>query len=79
MKSLFKAVLVTGLIGVGVGMWFGVNIGKGHEFYGNPFAGAAACTPDGEVAQDLIEKGADMLHESKEALKEKTKQALDKL
>lgn len=79
MKSLFKAVLVTGLIGVGVGFWFGVNVGKGNDFYTNPFAGAAACTPTGEAAEDLLDKGADMLHESKEALKEKTKQALDKL
>lgn len=79
MKSVFKAVLLSVLIGVAVGFWFGVNVGKGNDFYTNPFAGAASCTPSGEAAEDLLGKGADMLHESKEALKEKTKQALDKL
>ncbi|MBI3562289.1 MAG: hypothetical protein HY080_11320 [Gammaproteobacteria bacterium] len=34
----FRPMLVGIIIGVLVGLWFGVNIGKGRPFYGNPFA-----------------------------------------
>lgn len=31
--------LITGLLlGFAVGMWFGVNIGKGNKIFSNPFA-----------------------------------------
>ena len=36
MKNL-KLILFGLIIGVVVGMWFGVNIGKGKPFYTNPF------------------------------------------
>lgn len=36
MKSL-KLILFGIIVGLAVGMWFGVNIGKGKPFYSNPF------------------------------------------
>jgi hypothetical protein len=37
MRSL-KPLLLGVIIGVVLGLWFGVNIGKQKPFYGNPFA-----------------------------------------
>ena len=36
MKGL-KLILFGVIIGLAVGLWFGVNIGKGKPFYTNPF------------------------------------------
>ncbi len=37
MKTL-KPLFIGVLIGLGLGLWFGVNIGKHQPFYSNPFA-----------------------------------------
>ena len=36
MKNL-KLILFGIIVGLAVGLWFGVNIGKGKPFYTNPF------------------------------------------
>lgn len=67
MKKL--KVFLTGLvIGGLLGLWFGVNIGKGQPVYANPLS-------DPQVSGKLREAGENMVRESGEAL-EKTGKAL---
>ncbi|MCG8383550.1 MAG: hypothetical protein MJA28_15255 [Gammaproteobacteria bacterium] len=40
MKKALNIFSIGLLIGGLCGLWFGVNIGKGHTFYANPFAGS---------------------------------------
>ncbi|MBK8162206.1 MAG: hypothetical protein IPK65_03330 [Gammaproteobacteria bacterium] len=61
-KSLILGI-VTGLI---VGLWFGVNIGKGRDFYANPFAGK-------DLTGDLMESSGEMLEKGGKALKDMNK------
>ena len=35
-----KKYLIGLIIGIALGLWWGVNIGKGHVFYDNPFKAA---------------------------------------
>ena len=53
-------------IGLLIGLWFGVNIGKGRAFYDYPFAGK-------NLAGDLMESSGDMLEKSGKALKDMNK------
>lgn len=60
---------VLGLImGALLGLWGGVNIGKGKPLYANPFS-------ERSVSGQLRDAGRDMIRESGEAL-EKTGEAL---
>jgi len=58
--------LVGAVIGLIVGLWFGVNIGKGQPFYSNPFAERSLA----DIAKD---KTKEIVQESKEKLREKLK------
>ena len=62
----FKSIILGLVIGLLAGLWFGVNIGKGRDFYANPFAGK-------DLAGDLMESGGDMLEKSGKALKDMNK------
>jgi len=62
MKLLFMGTLL-GLI---VGLWLGVNIGKGHPIFGNPFAEENLSKKLKEKMGASIEKfGEDMKGEDK--------------
>jgi len=73
--------LVVLLLGLAIGLWFGVNIGKGNALYDNPFAEKSLLDDvlDSADDQGLLDKGEDLMEETKEALKEKAKKAMDKL
>ncbi len=74
-------VVVVLLIVLGVGLWFGINIGKGNALYDNPFAEKSLLEDVMDSADDqgLLDKGEDLMEETKEALKEKAKDAMDKM
>ncbi len=64
----FKVVLVSLLVGIAIGMWFGVNIGRDEPFYANPFKPRS-------LAHDIKKMGGEALEKSGEAI-EKTGKAL---
>lgn len=62
MKRL-KLIIISMLIGLLLGLWFGVNLGRGQPVYSNPFAAKP-------VHRKLLESGGDALEKSGRALKE---------
>lgn len=56
-----KTLLFGVIIGVALGLWFGVNIGKNQPMWSNPFAEA-------DVGRQLREKGGRALERGGEAL-----------
>ena len=49
--------------GIVVGLWFGVNLGKGQPIYGNPFHNVS-------LKDRLVESSGDALEKSGRALKD---------
>jgi hypothetical protein len=64
MRAL-KKYLIGAVVGLLVGLWFGVNIGEGRPVWANPFA-----------KKDLVEKAKDV---ASEAVKDAKKAAIKKL
>jgi hypothetical protein len=60
MKSL-KPFILGSIVGIALGLWSGVNIGKNRPVWANPFAPAGL----GGVVRD---KGADLLQKSGQKL-----------
>ena len=77
--------LIVLLVGVVLGLWAGVNIGKGNAIYDNPFKEKSFVEDVIDSAKEsiddesLLDKGKDMLEETKEKMKESAKEAVDKL
>ena len=77
--------LIVLLVGVVLGLWAGVNIGKGNAIYDNPFKEKSFVENVIDSAKEsiddesLLDKGKDMLEETKEKMKESAKEAVDKL
>jgi hypothetical protein len=57
-----KKILIGLVIGILLGLWWGVNIGKGRDFYANPFKGAQ---------EHAKEKAGEMIDDAKKSLREK--------
>ena len=71
MKQI-KALIAGIFIGVLIGLWFGVNIGKDKPIFSNPFAE--------ETIQEKIKKSGDLiLEKSGEALEKGGKALKDKV
>jgi hypothetical protein len=62
----FKKILIGFVAGIVIGLWFGVNLGKGQPFYGNPFK-------EQSIKERLLESGGDALEKSGQALKRSIK------
>ncbi len=77
MKILFVSVLISFVIG----LWFGVNIGKGNALYDNPLSDPDIIEEAHESADDagLIDQGKDYLNEKSEQVKDKIKDAVNDL
>ena len=77
--------LIVLLVGIVLGLWAGVNIGKGNAIYDNPFKEKSFVENVIDSAKEsiddesLLDKGKDMLEETKEKMKESAKEAVDKL
>ncbi len=65
MKKFISGVV----IGLLLGLWFGVNIGKNRPFYSNPFE---------EVAEIAKEKSKEAVQEGKKALRDKLDEDINK-
>jgi hypothetical protein len=65
-----KVVLLSIAIGVAIGMWFGVNIGRGMPFYANPFDTGALNQKLKKVSGETLEKGGQALEKTGQALQE---------
>jgi len=63
----FKLILLGVIIGLCLGLWFGVNIGKGKSIFSNPFE---------EVSlQDRIkQKGTELMEGTKDAIRDSLKE-----
>ncbi|MDX8386670.1 MAG: hypothetical protein R8M11_09190 [Gallionella sp.] len=70
-----KIILLSLLIGVGVGMWLGVNIGRNVPLYSNPFDTDSLNQKLKKVTSETLEKGGQALEKTGKAL-ERTGQAL---
>lgn len=77
--------LIVLLVGIVLGLWAGVNIGKGNAIYDNPFKEKSFVedvidsAKEGIDDESLLDKGKDMLEETKEKMKESAKEAVDNL
>lgn len=72
-------------LGIVIGLWLGVNIGKGNALYDNPFKEKSFVENVMDSAKEslddesLLDKGKDMLEETKEKVKESAKEAAENL
>jgi len=69
----FKIVLLSLLVGVLLGMWFGVNIGREVPFYSNPFDTAALNQKIKNATGETLEKGGHALEKTGQSLQYKLK------
>lgn len=70
MKQL-KVVLLSIAVGVAIGMWFGVNIGRGQAFYANPFDTGSLNQKIKQVSGETLEKSGQALEKTGQALQDK--------
>jgi hypothetical protein len=70
--------IVGAVVGVVIGLWFGVNIGKGKPFWSNPFEEKSMMEMASEKTKEIAGKAKDktneMVKEGKEVLREKLKE-----
>lgn len=59
------------IIGLLLGLWGGVNIGKGRPLYANPFAQTPLPDRLRDVGRDAVRESGDALQKAGEALKSK--------
>ena len=76
-----KILLITVLISFSIGLWFGVNIGKGNALYENPFEDPDIYEEahDSADEQGLIDQGQEYLEDKKDELKDKVKDVVNDL
>ena len=76
-----KVILLSIILSFGIGLWFGVNIGKGNALYENPFEDPDVVSDAHESADDagLIDQGEEFLNNKKDMLKSKVKDMVDDL
>ena len=71
MKQL-KVVVISLVIGVLLGLWFGVNIGREVPWYSNPFAARETLGQKiGRTAGETLEKGGKALEQAGQNLQDK--------
>lgn len=71
MKNL-KLIIVGIIIGVAVGLWFGVNIGKGKPILSNPFDEPTLAQRLKEGTGEAVEKAGKKMEEIGSGIKGKT-------
>lgn len=70
MKQL-KAILISIALGVTIGMWFGVNIGREEPFYSNPFDTGSLNQKLKKATGETLEKGGHALERTGQSLQDK--------
>lgn len=69
-----KNFVVALIIGLLLGLWFGVNIGKGHAFYANPFKAATVKEQLKRTGESIMQKSGQALEKGGKALQDKMKE-----
>jgi len=72
MKKL-KVFFLIFVVGVAIGMWLGVNIGREVPWYSNPFDTDSLNRQIKRTTAETLEKGGKVLEKTGQALQEKTK------
>jgi len=72
MKQL-KAVLASLILGIAIGMWFGINIGREVPWYSNPFSTDTLDQKLKHATGQTLEKGGHALEQAGQALQDKMK------
>jgi hypothetical protein len=74
-----KLLLIAILVSFSIGLWFGINIGKGNALYDNPLSDPDIIEEAHESADDagLIDQGKEFLDNKTEEMKGKVKDAID--
>ena len=67
MKQL-KVILFSMIVGVAIGMWLGVNIGRDLPWYSNPFDTRSLNQRLKNVTGETLEKGGQALEKTGQAL-----------
>jgi hypothetical protein len=70
MKQL-KVILLSLVVGVAIGMWFGVNIGREEPFYSNPFDASSLNQKLKKATGETLEKGGHALEKTGQSLQDK--------
>ena len=68
--KLFKAILLSLVVGVAAGMWLGVNIGREVPLYSNPFNAETLHQKIKRATGETLEKGGQVLEKTGQSLKE---------
>jgi hypothetical protein len=66
-----KAIFVSLAIGVAIGLWLGVNIGREVPWYSNPFDTRTLNQKLKSVTGETLEKGGQALEKGGQALQDK--------
>ena len=69
MKQL-KSILICLIIGLLIGLWFGINIGKDKPLFSNPFAEDTIQEKIKKSSERLIEKSGEAMEKGGKALKD---------
>ena len=72
MKSIKLAIFWL-IIGMLLGLWFGINIGRDKPFYSNPFAAQTVQDKFKQAGEGALEKGGEALEKAGKAIKENLK------
>ena len=78
MKQL-KSILICLIIGLLIGLWFGINIGKDKPLFSNPFAEDTIQEKIKKSSERLIEKSGEAMEKGGRALKGTAKDAESQL
>ncbi len=72
MKHL-KTVLISLVIGIAIGMWFGVNIGRDEPFYSNPFKPHTLKSEIKRMSGEALEKSGEAIEKTGKSLQDQLK------
>ena len=73
MKTI-KLAIIWLIIGVLLGMWFGVNIGRDKPFYSNPFEAETIKEKIKKTGEEALEKSGESLESAGKAIQKKIKE-----
>ena len=65
-----KTIFVSLALGIAVGLWFGVNIGREQPFYSNPFDASSLNQKLKKATAETLEKGGHALEKTGQSLQD---------
>jgi hypothetical protein len=69
----FKVVLLSLVVGIAIGIWFGVNIGRGEPFYSDPFDTSSLNQKLKRATGETLEKGGHAMEKTGQSMQDKLK------